>query len=223
MGLTLLIVFASFVASITSLPTTPVPTRPTFGLELFEKLVEKLHVVRIQDQPLNDTEFNQTVLWIETMVVNRTELVKVNETALRINLGRLNNTELFTLFETVQKELTYNITDNIFFYQKQNGSANASDTIVLLNQVPTSSHSIYHDASLALTVGFGYVAIVAILVIAVVGVRIAKDKALPATLGTPQEESNEAAEKQEEQEENESEIIDVEELEPTQGQDSVIV
>ncbi|KDO19909.1 hypothetical protein SPRG_14819, partial [Saprolegnia parasitica CBS 223.65] len=85
---------------------TPVLTRPTFRLELFDKLVQSLHIVRIPNQPLNATEFNRTVLVVEDFVRNRTQLAALNETLVRSYLCRLNATEMISLFEVVSKDLT---------------------------------------------------------------------------------------------------------------------
>ncbi|KDO23901.1 hypothetical protein SPRG_10046 [Saprolegnia parasitica CBS 223.65] len=169
---------------------TPVPTRPTFGLELFDKLVQSLHIVRIPNQPLNSTEFNRTVLVVEDFVRNRTQLAALNETLVRSYLGRLNTTEMISLFEVVSKDLTMNVTGNIFYYK---GNASSSDdTIVALAKAPTAA-----DASSALTVGFAYVGLVAVIAAIVMGVSIAKDHTARATLDekADDEEVSEAAEK----------------------------
>ncbi|EQC29796.1 hypothetical protein SDRG_12567 [Saprolegnia diclina VS20] len=150
------------------MPATPVPTRPTFGLELFDKLVQSLHVVRIPNQPLNATEFNRTILLVEDFVSNRTQLAALNETLVRSYLGRLNTTEMISLFEVVSKDLTMNVTGNVFYYK---GNASSSDdTIVALANAPTTA-----DASSALTVGFAYVGLVAVIAAIVMGVSITKD------------------------------------------------
>ncbi|OQR83371.1 hypothetical protein ACHHYP_14788 [Achlya hypogyna] len=181
---------------------TPAPTESGVGPELFDKLVEELHVVRIPGAPLNASEFNRTVLLVESMVANRSQLATANQTLVREYLGRLNSTELMNLFEVVSMDMTLN--HSVFHLPNATNATTAGDTIVALAPSPVAA-----DASTAIVGGFAFVGLVAVIAAVAVGSHIAKDRTSDAEVTASKDDEDVAVKNNEEVNEDGEDVDEV--------------